>query len=109
MYMYRGVRLLAALEVDTSAVDDGVAPGERTRQRRLVTDIRRYPGCVAVGRNCRDVGMPSDEDDIVAVGKQGTRRVTPDKTTRAGDRDPGHSIATVVAGRRRGSARLPRS
>ena len=69
----------------------------------------RDPGCVTAGGNRRDIGMSSDEHDIVAVGEQRTRGVTPDKATRARDRDPGHSIATVVAGRRRGWARLPRS
>ena len=69
-----------------------------------VTHVVRAPGGFAIR-----FGVASYEDDIISVGKERTSRVAADEAAGARDRDPGHSIDTVVAGRRRPLGALPRS
>jgi hypothetical protein len=67
------------------------------------------PRCPIAGRIRGRGGVASDEDDLILVGKDRTSRVAADEAARARDRDLGHSIDTVVAGRRRPLGALPRS
>jgi hypothetical protein len=107
--MHASVRLRAALQIDAGTMNNGLAALECPGQCSLITDIGSDPRRPVTGRNRVHAGVTSDENHLVPVGEERTSRVAADEAAHTRDRNPGHSIDTVVAGRRRPLGALPRS